>query len=181
LNRLEGILAQDRALEEQIHRLQLEHQADRALWLENGSNGPEPRVSKELTEARFSHSQLQPDVAAAMQRLPAVQTEQRTGIEQLQLASREVDVAAYNRAVEVCRPAAARAAAQFRAGLSELAKLVSIAYALRRTAADDTAAFQAATKIDALGRTARAAGVPPAPQAGLQLLEALRVNPMASL
>jgi hypothetical protein len=74
------------------------------------------------------------------------------------------------------------AAEALREGLTQLAKLLSLADALRRNNPEtDSAAFVAATAIDELARAARAVGAPPAPQAGPQLLEHLHVNPMAAL
>ena len=179
LGRLEQVLADDRQLEAQIRELQLAHQSSRALWLENGSIGAEPKPSKELMEANFSHAQAQADVAAAMMRSPAVAGEQRAAVERLSAASREVDLAVYNCAIEACRPVAERAAAGLRQGLAELAKLHAVRDALRQ--GDDDAAYRAASLIDPIIAEARAAGVPPAPEVGPQLLRSLHVNPAAAL
>jgi hypothetical protein len=174
LRRLDGILARDRELEATIRELTVAHQEQRALWLESGSDGPEPRVSRELLEARLAHTQLQSDVAASMGRLPAVQAEHRQAVEMLTKASTEAAEAAYVVAI------AQRASAGFRAGLNELAKLHSVVAALRRT--DTSAGHLAATAVEELIRAARATGVEHASaEVGQQLLERLAVDPLAVL
>jgi hypothetical protein len=182
LHRLQTIVDDDAALEARIRALQLDHQRERGLWLEQGAVGNEPKPAKELLEARHEHAQTQGDVSAAMSRLGAVADEQRDAIEGLQAASREVDLAAYSVAVEVCRPAAVLATAAFRSGLAQLAKLIAVAAALRSRPSDDNAAYAAAVEIDRLVAEARASGVAPSPPAyGSQLLERLARDPMATL
>jgi hypothetical protein len=182
LHRLQQIVDEDRVLESRIHELLLAHQAERALWLEQGADRPEPRPSQTLLEIKLAHAQLQPDVAASMGRIPAVAAEQADAIERLQTAARVVDLACYTAAVEACRPAATLAATAFRTGLEWLARVISVVEELRRAPADDNAAYAAAVEIDRLIAEARAAGVPPAPASiGRQLLDALHANPAAEL
>jgi hypothetical protein len=184
LSRLDGILAQDRQLEAQIRELQLAHQADRALWLENGCVGPEPRVSKELAEARFMHTQLQPDVAAALPRLPALQAEQAAAIEELTTATREVDIAVYNRALEACAALAPTITARLNGALVQIAKLEAVAVALqhRGNFRDDNLAQSACNRVRTIISEARsAAGVPRREEVGRDLLALLAVDPAAEL
>jgi hypothetical protein len=181
LQRLQQIVDDDAAIEAKIRELQLAHQRERGLWLEQGAATPEPKAAKELLEARHDHAQTQGDVSAAMSRLGAVAAEQREAIERLQTAGRQVDLAVYTAAVEACRPAAVLAAAAFRTGLQRLALVLSVVEELRRAPVDDTAAYSAATEIDRLVSEARGAGVPPTPEIGRQLFDALHVNPMAEL
>jgi hypothetical protein len=167
LARLDAVLRDDRELESTIRQLTLAHQGVLAAWIEGGRAGPEPRQPKELLDARSLHAQMQTDVAAAMGRMPTVQNEQLAAVEALRVAVSALDDARYACAAECCEPVAVRAAAAFRQGLSEIAKIDSVRAALRRCPEADTGAYRAACAIDTLVAEARAAGVPPAPQFGM--------------
>jgi hypothetical protein len=178
VRRLDAVLAESERLNRELACLQCEDEAELGRWIAEGSFGTRPQPSTETVAVNASLVALSPEVRAVSSALPAARAAQEAAAERVRLAAAERDAALDAVAVE----AAALAAGELTEMLNRVLTVEARIHSLREALGVRPGGLAASEKITRTVRQARAAaGVPRNSDAGWRLLDALALDPAATL
>jgi hypothetical protein len=184
VNRLSEVIGEHERLQRQLNELYLRDEAATGEWVAGGRVGLDP--GEKAADTRATNDRIigmRAEVQGARRVIADKEKAHRSAVEQLQAAQRERDGAVYATAVECAGDLAGELTGALNRALAIEAKIRSVRDALVvRSDAGDTAAAGAASRLIAVILAARqAAGVPGDNVSGRVLLEALAMDPGATL
>ncbi len=184
VHRLSEVIGEHERLQRQLNELYLRDEAATGEWIAGGRVGLDP--GENAADTRATNDRIigmRAEVAAAKRVLPEKEQLHRSAIGRLQAAQHDRNSAVYDTATEYGEDLAGEFTAALNQALRVEAKIRSLRDALAaRGNYGDTAAAGAASRLITVIQAARqAAGVPEDNASGPALLEALAIEPGATL
>ena len=178
VRRLDAVLAEAERLNRELACFQSEDEAELGQWIAQGSFSTRPQPSAATVAANASLVALAPEVRAVSSALPAARAAQEAAAERVRLAAAERDAALDAVAVEAASVAARELTEMLNRALAVEARI----HSLREALGVRPGGLAASEKITGTVRQAKAAaGVLRNSDAGRRLLDALALDPAATL